>query len=69
MRKLLLSFRFLLLAESPGGKGRLLLEAIHTGDTHAVQSALKAGADANTRDELGVDGRYARAWSRPCLAR
>jgi hypothetical protein len=53
MCKLLFVFPFLFAAESPGDEERLLLEAIHNADKRAVQSALKAGADANTRDELG----------------
>lgn len=43
----------ILLAAAPADQGRRLLEAIHNGDTQAVRAALKAGADANTRDELG----------------
>jgi ankyrin repeat protein len=37
----------------PVDQARVLLEAIHCDDTRAVQAALKAGANPNTRDELG----------------
>src|SRR5262245_59726185 len=53
MHKLIFAFPLLLVAEAPADKERLLLEAIHNGDVRAVRSVLKAGADANTTDELG----------------
>ena len=53
MRQLLLFVPFLLAAQPSADKGRLLLEAIHHGDLRAVGSALKSGASAGTRDELG----------------
>ncbi len=40
-------------ADPRADQGRVLLEAIHSGDARAVQTALKAGADPNTRDEMG----------------
>lgn len=53
MRKLLVFVPLLLAADTPEDKGRLLLEAIHNGDMRAVHSALKSGASADTRDEVG----------------
>jgi len=50
MRALLLLLPGLLVAAAPDGQ---LLEAIHQGDVHSVKAALKAGADPNTRDDLG----------------
>jgi ankyrin repeat protein len=50
MRALLLLLPGLLVAAPPDGH---LLEAIHQGDVHFVEAALKAGADPNTRDDLG----------------
>jgi ankyrin repeat protein len=43
----------ILLAAAPDDQGQRLLEAIHNGDTQAIRVALKAGASANTRGELG----------------
>ena len=42
-----------LLAAATDDQGQRLLEAIHNGDTQAVQVTLKAGASGNTRGELG----------------
>ena len=50
MRVLLLLLPGLLVGAPPSGQ---LLEAIHQGDVHSVEAALKAGADPNTRDDLG----------------
>jgi ankyrin repeat protein len=53
MREILLLVPFLLAAQPAEEKGRHLLEAIHNGDVRAVRSALKSGASAGSRDELG----------------
>ena len=50
MRALLLLFPGLLVAAPPDGQ---LLEAIHQGNVRSVDAALRAGADPNTRDDLG----------------
>jgi ankyrin repeat protein len=54
MRYLSVLFPFLLAAQPAADKGRLLLESIHKGDAAAIRAALKSGADANTRDEMGA---------------
>ena len=54
MRSLLLLFPILLAAQPVSNNGPLLLESIHKGDFTVIHAALKAGADANTRDDLGA---------------